>query len=248
MRKLRQGRKKTSSISANFEDSDSDEPVYNAPGPGSYYNYPTETTFKANNSANYPFQYFGTTSPRFSNADKDKVPGPGTYKETVVIPKNSPKPTSLIKSEKTNETVFEKYISPGPGPGNYNNQSSDFRPKKYYKNKKGGSTFISAERRFLDRPEYIKNPGPGKYFDKKDPLAIRGPLPKFDSNFGFKSDRNPEDYLLMNEKTPMYNLQDHNSIGQKKVITIRLYFLLFYSHQQELLIILQLCIKRKLHL
>ena len=100
------------------------------------------------------------------------MPGPGSYKDNVKIPKKAQKSNFIFKNKRRNETIFEKYISPVPGPGKYNNQSSDFLSKKHYKKKKGGSHFITAERRFLDQPESIKNPGPGKYFDQKDPLAI----------------------------------------------------------------------------
>ena len=152
------------------------------------------------------------------NSNNSHFPGPGTYRERVDIPKKTQDSTSVFKKERRIETIFEKYISPAPGPGKYNNSKSDFIPRKSYKNKKGGSHFISAEKRFLHEPEYIRNPGPGNYFGQKDPLAIQAPNPKFDSNFGSKSNRKIEKFLVMHENSPMYNLQDHNSINQKKVI------------------------------
>lgn len=125
--------------------------------------------------------------------------------------------TSVFRKDRKISKVFEQFISPGPGPGKYTDERTDFVPKKKYKNKRGKHTFISAERRFNDEPECVRNPGPGKYFEEKDPLAINGPRPKFDANFGSKSNRKVEDFLVQHENSPVYNLQDFNAIGQQKV-------------------------------
>lgn len=93
---VRNGRKKVSSISANFIDSDSEEEATYAPGPGSYYNQSNVSDFKPKTEAT-PFQYFGSTSPRFSTSDPYKVPGPGTYKERVEVPKKGATETSVFK-------------------------------------------------------------------------------------------------------------------------------------------------------
>ena len=216
---LRKGRKKVSSISANFEESDSEGEYINAPGPGSYYNESNTSTFKPRTEQPSPFQYFGSMSPRFSQSDAKKVPGPGAYKDQVAIPKKGPSEHSMFKKERRIETIFEKYISPGPGPGKYADNRTEFKSKKQYKNRKNKSNFISAERRFFYEPEYIKNPGPGKYFDQKDPMAIKGPSEKFDAQFGFKSERKVEKFLVAHENSPMYNLQDLDAIAQKKSTT-----------------------------
>ena len=80
-----------------------------------------------------------------------------------------------------------------------------------------GIPFINAERRFLYEPECVKNPGPGKYFAEKDPRAINGPKIKFDSNFGAKSDREINDFLILHENSPLYNLQEYQAIAMQKV-------------------------------
>ena len=90
---MRKGRKKVSSITANFEDSsDSEDGYINVPGPGSYC-VPSENGATAKSDIS-PFQYFGSTSPRFAPSDVNKVPGPGTYKERVDIPKHATSGTS----------------------------------------------------------------------------------------------------------------------------------------------------------
>ena len=122
----------------------------------------------------------------------------------------------VFKNDRKIDTIFNQYIAPGPGPGKYLDNRSGFIPKKRYKNKKGQSHFISAERRFFHEPENIKNPGPGKYFEEKDPLAINGPRPKFDANFGSKSNRKIEEFMVNNPNSPLYNLQEFNSIGQRR--------------------------------
>jgi len=114
-------------------------------------------------------------------------------------------------------SIFQQYIAPGPGPGKYDDNRTEFHSKKKYKNKKGHSHFISDERRFMQDSEFIKNPGPGKYFAEKDPMAINGPKPKFDSNFGSKSNRKIEEYMVNNPNSPVYNLQEYNAMGAKKV-------------------------------
>lgn len=215
--KLRKGRKKVNSISANFEDSDSSIEDGGDPGPGSYYNPETISTFKSKQEST-PFQYFGASSPRFVQAVENQNPGPGSYKK-VEIPRKENDSTAIFKNDRKIETIFEKYISPAPGPGKYNNSTSDFLSKKHFKDRKGNH-FLTAEKRFTNNSEVVQNPGPGKYFDKKDPLAINGPRSKFDSNFGSKSKRKIESYLIQNENSPMYNLQDHNSLGKKKVSDI----------------------------
>lgn len=95
---IRQGKKAKASITANFEDSsDSDDNFMPTPGPGSYYN-PNEKAATVK-SEEMPFQYFGSTSPRFPQTDPYKVPGPGTYKELVQIPRNQGQLTSVFKNE-----------------------------------------------------------------------------------------------------------------------------------------------------
>ena len=92
---MRKGHKKISSITQNFEESDSDDSYIYSPGPGSYIQVPfLNNTTKSDNS---PFQYFGSTSPRFLESDLHKFPGPGTYKETVEIPKKGSIETSVFK-------------------------------------------------------------------------------------------------------------------------------------------------------
>jgi hypothetical protein len=221
MNNLKKGKKKVNSISGNFADSDSEEDSTYAPGPGSYYNQSNVSDFKPKSETS-PFQYFGSTSLRFSKSDTNKVPGPGSYKEKVQIPKQGPTETSVFRKERRIETIFDKYISSGPGPGKYNDNRTEFTSKKQMKNRKGVRKFISEERRFLYEPECIKNPGPGKYFEKKDPLAIQGPRPKFDANFGAKSHREIDDFLVTHENSPMYNLQDFDAIAQKKVRIIQI--------------------------
>ena len=51
----------------------------------------------------------------------------------------------------------------------------------------------------------------------KDPRAINGPKPKFDANFGSKSDREINDFLVLHENSPLYGLQEYNSIAKQKV-------------------------------
>jgi hypothetical protein len=80
-------RKRVASIKADFEDTDSEGSVPVAPGPGSYYISSNAGMIKSEPS---PFQYFGSTSPRFEKIDASRFPGPGSYKEKVEIPKNSP--------------------------------------------------------------------------------------------------------------------------------------------------------------
>ena len=63
----------------------------------------------------------------------------------------------------------------------------------------------------------LNNPGPGKYLAEKDPRAINGPKPKFDANFGSKSDREINDFLVLHENSPIYNLQDYHSVAKQKV-------------------------------
>lgn len=212
---MRQGKKVKPSINPNFEDSsDSENDIPNTPGPGSYYR-PSDQSETTRDSTQ--FQFFGSTSPRFSKTDKNKYPGPGQYKEKVEIPKHAPAVTSVFKGNKKHKTVFEQYISPGPGPGKYKDNRTEFHSKKKYKKRKDRSHFISAERRFLYEPEYIKNPGPGNYFSENDPLALKAPKPQQDAKFGAKSDRNMDKVMVQNADAPMYNLQEYNAIGQKKV-------------------------------
>mmetsp|Transcript_11482 Transcript_11482/g.11437 ORF Transcript_11482/g.11437 Transcript_11482/m.11437 type:complete len:251 (-) Transcript_11482:579-1331(-) len=125
--KFRGNKKKVNSICANFEDSDSDYES-DKPGPGSYYNPEIETNFKTKQDST-PFQYFGTTSPRFQTSDNNKNPGPGTYKQKVEIPRKGEYTSSVFKKERRIDTIFEKFMSPGPGPGKYNNAGTDFHSK-----------------------------------------------------------------------------------------------------------------------
>lgn len=132
---LRKGKKKVSSICQNFEESDSDESIPYAPGPGSYNNE-TEQSF-ANKTDNSPFQYFGSTSPRFLESDFNKFPGPGTYNKPAEIQRAGPIETSMFKGERRIETIFDKFMSNGPGPGKYEENRTEFISKKKYKNRKG---------------------------------------------------------------------------------------------------------------
>ena len=136
---MRKGRKKVSSINQNFEDSDSDESIPNVPGPGSYYQESDQGIM--NKTDNSPFQYFGSTSPRFQESDANKFPGPGTYRNVVDIPKPGPNETWVFKNERKIETIFDKFMSNGPGPGNYEEKRTEFLSKNKYKNRKGKQSF-----------------------------------------------------------------------------------------------------------
>ena len=124
---MRKIHKRVSSINQNFEDSDSDDYGENSPGPGSYLQKTgLNFTTKSDNS---PFQYFGSTSPRFLDADLNKFPGPGTYKENVEVPKKVPNETSVFKNERKIDTIFDRFISSGPGPGKYSENRTEFLTK-----------------------------------------------------------------------------------------------------------------------
>lgn len=134
---MRKIHKRVSSINQNFEDSDSDEYAEYSPGPGSYLKASgLDFTAKSDNS---PFQYFGSTSPRFLESDMHKFPGPGTYKEKVEIPKKVPNETSVFKNERKIDTIFDRFISSGPGPGKYNDNRTEFLSKKKIKGHKGNN-------------------------------------------------------------------------------------------------------------
>ena len=209
---MRQGRKRVSSINQNFDDSSDSDIDNTAPGPGSYYN-----PLDVNDTNLTELQYFGSTSPRFATSDKNKFPGPGQYDGKIEIPKKGIKESSVFRKERKIETIFQKFIPPGPGPGKYKDNRTEFRSKKRYKHRKG-SKFISAERRFFYEPEYIRNPGPGKYFAEKNPIAINGAKEKFQYDFGSKGNRKIEDFMNI-KNSPVYNLQDFNAISGQKTVT-----------------------------
>lgn len=135
---MRRGKKKVSSITQNFEDSDSDESIPHVPGPGSYH-YEADQSF-VNKTEGSPFQYFGSTSPRFDTADANKFPGPGTYNSPSQIPRAGPSETSMFKGERKIETIFDQFMSKAPGPGNYEENRTEFIAKKKYKARKGNHT------------------------------------------------------------------------------------------------------------
>lgn len=216
---MRQGKRRVASINPNFEDSSDSEMDYTAPGPGSYAKPIDATSATSNNNNLVELQYFGSTSPRFEDSDKYKFPGPGQYAENKIeIPKNGIKESSMFRKERRIETIFEKFIAPGPGPAKYKDNRTEFKSKKRYKHRKG-SKFISAERRFFYEPEYILNPGPGKYFAENDPNTIRGPHEKLNYDFGSKSTRKVEDFMDIKKNSPVYNLQDFNALSAQKQVT-----------------------------
>lgn len=129
---MRQGQKRVSSINQNFDDSSDSEYEYVGPGPGSYI-HPSDARDSQNPTE---FQYFGSLSPRFEKSDKNKFPGPGHYVEKIELPKNGEKASPFFRKERKIDTIFEQFIAPGPGPAKYNDNRTEFKSKKKYKNRK----------------------------------------------------------------------------------------------------------------
>ena len=75
------------------------------------------------------------------DSDLNKYPGPGTYKEIVEMPKNGSIETSVFKNERKIDTIFDRFISSGPGPGKYSENRTEFIPKKKFKHRKGRKLF-----------------------------------------------------------------------------------------------------------
>lgn len=84
--KTAQGIKSSNPLSPGAHDDDDDEDYYEeeedgvTPGPGSYFNPQTSTTFKVK-SVPERLQFFGSTVERFNRQAKktESLPGPGAY-------------------------------------------------------------------------------------------------------------------------------------------------------------------------